>query len=121
MTPCRLAIDGRARQVVRCVGLGSCVRARTSPLAARARRDSLGATSAADRAIGRLGRGLTPQEDLVEAVDVTTAQKAFDLQLPELGPYSVDYTSNGDRRARRSCWTSPLATAGNAASTEQGK
>mmetsp|Transcript_37780 Transcript_37780/g.70924 ORF Transcript_37780/g.70924 Transcript_37780/m.70924 type:complete len:546 (-) Transcript_37780:283-1920(-) len=35
------------------------------------------------------------QEDLVEAVDVTTAQKAFDLQLPELGPYSVDYTSNG--------------------------
>lgn len=35
------------------------------------------------------------QEELQQAVDVTTARKAFDLQLNELGPYHVNYTANG--------------------------
>ena len=35
------------------------------------------------------------QEELQQAVDVSTARKAFDLQLDELGPYNVNYTSNG--------------------------
>lgn len=35
------------------------------------------------------------QDDIVEAVDVTMAQKRFDLKLEELGPYTLDYTRNG--------------------------
>ena len=35
------------------------------------------------------------QEALAGAADATAAQKAFDLQLPQLGPYCVDYTPNG--------------------------
>ncbi|KAG0605876.1 hypothetical protein M758_9G094700 [Ceratodon purpureus] len=35
------------------------------------------------------------QEAIVKEVDVTSARKAFDLQLPDLGPYHVDYNANG--------------------------
>ncbi|GLI58833.1 hypothetical protein VaNZ11_000597 [Volvox africanus] len=35
------------------------------------------------------------QEDIVQAVDVTAARKAFDLSLPELGPYKLNFTRNG--------------------------
>jgi len=35
------------------------------------------------------------QTDIVAAVDVGAARKAFDLRLPDLGPYSVDFTRNG--------------------------
>lgn len=35
------------------------------------------------------------QKELVKAVDVSTAQKGFDLKLPLFGPYSMDYTRNG--------------------------
>ncbi|KAF5834675.1 WD40-repeat-containing domain protein [Dunaliella salina] len=35
------------------------------------------------------------QTDIAAAVDVGVAQKAFDLRLPELGPYSVDFTRAG--------------------------
>lgn len=35
------------------------------------------------------------QEAIVKEVDVTSARKAFDLQLPDLGSYTVDYNSNG--------------------------
>lgn len=30
-----------------------------------------------------------------EAVDVNTAREIFDLSLPDLGPYAIDYTKNG--------------------------
>lgn len=30
-----------------------------------------------------------------EAVDVNTAREMFDLSLPDLGPYAIDYTKNG--------------------------
>lgn len=36
------------------------------------------------------------QADLRSAVDVTTAQKGFELSLPDLGPYCVDYTRTGN-------------------------
>lgn len=35
------------------------------------------------------------QKELVKAVDISTAQKGFDLKLPLFGPYSMDYTRNG--------------------------
>lgn len=35
------------------------------------------------------------QEAIVKEVDVTSARKAFDLQLPDLGPYHLDYNANG--------------------------
>ncbi|TPX44159.1 hypothetical protein SeMB42_g04090 [Synchytrium endobioticum] len=35
------------------------------------------------------------QGDLKKSADVATSQKIFDLDLPTLGPYRVDYTRNG--------------------------
>lgn len=35
------------------------------------------------------------QDDIAEAVDVQTANKKFELLLPEYGPYQIDYTRNG--------------------------
>ncbi|KAI8366692.1 WD40-repeat-containing domain protein [Radiomyces spectabilis] len=35
------------------------------------------------------------QDQLKDAVDVNTANKIFTLDLPEFGPYAVDYTRNG--------------------------
>lgn len=35
------------------------------------------------------------QDDIAEAVDVGTANKKFDLQLNEFGPYTLDYSRNG--------------------------
>lgn len=35
------------------------------------------------------------QDDIVQNVDVSTANKRFDLKLNDYGPYSVDYTRNG--------------------------
>lgn len=35
------------------------------------------------------------QEELKQSVDITTASKAFDLKLPDFGPYELDYTTNG--------------------------
>lgn len=35
------------------------------------------------------------QDDIVEAVDVGTANKKLDLQLTELGPYTLDFNRNG--------------------------
>lgn len=35
------------------------------------------------------------QEAIVQAVDVTAARKAFDLNLPELGPYKLAFTRSG--------------------------
>ncbi|PNH04286.1 putative U3 small nucleolar RNA-associated protein 7 [Tetrabaena socialis] len=35
------------------------------------------------------------QVDIVGAVDVTAARKAFDLNLPDLGPYSLSFSRNG--------------------------
>lgn len=35
------------------------------------------------------------QDELENMVDVSTANKKFDLQLEDLGPYSVNYTRNG--------------------------
>lgn len=35
------------------------------------------------------------QAELAAAVDVNAARKAFDLDLPTLGPYAVDFTPNG--------------------------
>lgn len=35
------------------------------------------------------------QDEIEEAVDVGTANKKFDLNLPEFGPYTVDYNRNG--------------------------
>jgi U3 small nucleolar RNA-associated protein 7 len=35
------------------------------------------------------------QQDIAQAVAVGAASKAFDLQLPELGPYSASYTRSG--------------------------
>lgn len=35
------------------------------------------------------------QDDIVEAVDVSTANKRFELKLNEFGPYRIDYTRNG--------------------------
>eukprot|EP00899_Mesostigma_viride_P003355 jgi/Mesvir1/1301/Mv03765-RA.3 len=35
------------------------------------------------------------QDEIVKALDINAAKKAFDLQLTELGPYRVDFTHNG--------------------------
>ena len=35
------------------------------------------------------------QEDLVREVEVGAAAKAFDLSLPDLGPYNLDFTRSG--------------------------
>jgi len=35
------------------------------------------------------------QEALASSADATSSRKAFDLSLPELGPYCLDYTPNG--------------------------
>eukprot|EP00983_Pelagomonas_calceolata_P123814 1161046-Pelagomonas_calceolata.AAC.10 len=35
------------------------------------------------------------QTDIAAVVDVGVAQKAFDLRLPDLGPYSLDFTRAG--------------------------
>jgi hypothetical protein len=35
------------------------------------------------------------QQDIVKQADVGVSHKVFDLELPELGPYSVDFTRNG--------------------------
>jgi len=35
------------------------------------------------------------QDEIMKAVDINAARKAFDLSLPTLGPYSVDFTPNG--------------------------
>jgi U3 small nucleolar RNA-associated protein 7 len=35
------------------------------------------------------------QEALAKSADATSARKAFDLSLPQLGPYCLDYTPNG--------------------------
>mmetsp|Transcript_8489 Transcript_8489/g.24334 ORF Transcript_8489/g.24334 Transcript_8489/m.24334 type:complete len:556 (-) Transcript_8489:100-1767(-) len=35
------------------------------------------------------------QQDIVEAVEVGAAQKAIDLSLKDLGPYTVDFSSSG--------------------------
>ena len=35
------------------------------------------------------------QEALASSADAASSRKAFDLSLPELGPYCLDYTPNG--------------------------
>lgn len=35
------------------------------------------------------------QDEILEAVDVSTAAKKFDLKLEEFGPYTIDYSRNG--------------------------
>lgn len=35
------------------------------------------------------------QEDIVREVETGAAAKAFDLSLPQLGPYSLDFTRSG--------------------------
>lgn len=35
------------------------------------------------------------QSDIVKQVDISSAQKAFSLDLDHFGPYSIDYTRNG--------------------------
>ncbi|CAM9797492.1 unnamed protein product [Ascophyllum nodosum] len=35
------------------------------------------------------------QDQLKEAVDLNTAREMYELSLPELGPYAIDYTKNG--------------------------
>ncbi|GEQ70513.1 hypothetical protein JCM33374_g4191 [Metschnikowia sp. JCM 33374] len=37
------------------------------------------------------------QDDIAEAVDISTANKKFDLNLVELGPYTLNYSRNGRR------------------------
>ncbi|KAI3855211.1 hypothetical protein MKX03_026069 [Papaver bracteatum] len=34
-------------------------------------------------------------QDIVRSVDMLSSKKAFDLVLPDLGPYTMDYTANG--------------------------
>eukprot|EP00756_Hemistasia_phaeocysticola_P031659 Hpha_TRINITY_DN16364_c3_g7::TRINITY_DN16364_c3_g7_i1::g.61124::m.61124/K14768/UTP7, WDR46; U3 small nucleolar RNA-associated protein 7 len=36
------------------------------------------------------------QEDIREHLDVQTLEKTFDLKLPKLGPYTIDYSHNGN-------------------------
>eukprot|EP00268_Persea_americana_P027793 TRINITY_DN2706_c0_g1_i1.p1 TRINITY_DN2706_c0_g1~~TRINITY_DN2706_c0_g1_i1.p1 ORF type:complete len:546 (+),score=120.42 TRINITY_DN2706_c0_g1_i1:231-1868(+) len=35
------------------------------------------------------------QESIINEVDILSSRKAFDIVLPDLGPYTVDYTSSG--------------------------
>ncbi len=35
------------------------------------------------------------QSDIKSSVDLFSAQKRFDLELPLYGPYQIDYTRNG--------------------------
>lgn len=35
------------------------------------------------------------QRDIVNAVDVASAQKSFELKLDTFGPYRINYTRNG--------------------------
>jgi U3 small nucleolar RNA-associated protein 7 len=35
------------------------------------------------------------QSDIKSSVDIFSAQKRFDLELPLYGPYQIDYTRNG--------------------------
>ena len=35
------------------------------------------------------------QEDIVQHVEVAAGRKAFDISLPDLGPYHVDFTRSG--------------------------
>ena len=35
------------------------------------------------------------QRDIVNAVDVASAQKSFELKLDTFGPYRINYTHNG--------------------------
>ncbi|KAK9161798.1 hypothetical protein Syun_008139 [Stephania yunnanensis] len=35
------------------------------------------------------------QESIIQEVDILSSRKAFDMILPDLGPYTLDYTSNG--------------------------
>jgi U3 small nucleolar RNA-associated protein 7 len=35
------------------------------------------------------------QDEIVDSVDAATGSKKFDLNLPEFGPYTIDYTRNG--------------------------
>ena len=35
------------------------------------------------------------QDDIVREVEVGAAAKAFDLSLPDLGPYNLDFTRSG--------------------------
>lgn len=35
------------------------------------------------------------QDEIVKAVDISTANKRFELNLKEFGPYTIDYTRNG--------------------------
>ncbi|GAV68610.1 WD40 domain-containing protein/BING4CT domain-containing protein [Cephalotus follicularis] len=35
------------------------------------------------------------QEDIAHAVDISSSRKQYDIVLPELGPYTLDFTSSG--------------------------
>ncbi|KAJ7567745.1 hypothetical protein O6H91_01G005000 [Diphasiastrum complanatum] len=35
------------------------------------------------------------QESIVREVDISSSKKSFDLKLPDLGPYAIDFTSSG--------------------------
>ena len=35
------------------------------------------------------------QTQIKKSVDVESAEKAFELNLPQFGPYTIDYTRNG--------------------------
>lgn len=35
------------------------------------------------------------QKDIVDSVDILSATKHFELELPKFGPYRCDYTRNG--------------------------
>lgn len=56
------------------------------------------ATHTRTRAPPRAGAERTwnfKQADIVGAVEVGAARKAFDLALPQLGPYAVDFSRSG--------------------------
>ena len=35
------------------------------------------------------------QDEIADAVDSSTANKKFELKLPEFGPYTIDYSRTG--------------------------
>ncbi|XP_043690041.1 probable U3 small nucleolar RNA-associated protein 7 [Telopea speciosissima] len=43
------------------------------------------------------------QESIVREVDLLSSRKAFDMVLPKLGPYTLDYTSSGRYMAVVGC------------------